>query len=400
MGKAKKVGGRRVAQRGSGPAAPAAAAPAAPQPPQDLDALFAQALAHYEQSDLDSAMPLLQTILGVNGDHLPALELAGAAMMDQGEPEAALACFSRYYAQCQTNEAVVLYLGQLAGAKQAVEYFTLAVRIMEGKLAAGVDAETRVELVNKTVEALCSIAEIYLTDLCFEPDAAETCLSVLHRAIALDASNPNPYLTLTSVQISNSQPADAKATMQRGLDLWVAPFMSYMQALADPDRAHEVENTPPPHLPPYESRLNAARLCLELGMWGRAIDVLGICAQEFDEAVDLWYLFGWAYFLFGEVAGEPGPATAEVAGVKLAVEFPDDEVMEARSSRAEWWTEAIDCLHRAKGIYVQEKHDDPPLLAHVEELLARIAADGVFGDADDEDGAGAAGEGEWEDMEM
>ncbi|KNE68255.1 hypothetical protein AMAG_12929 [Allomyces macrogynus ATCC 38327] len=403
MGKAKRVGGKRVASKSSRSSSSTASAPA-PPPPSDPETALPLATALVERGELAEALQLAQHVLSSYPTHLTTLELVGTLLLDLGKPVEAKSAFDRYVAVDQNNASVLLYLAQLSAAKDAVAWYQRAGQVLEAKLAAaGGDVA---ELKEKISEALCGIAEIYLTDLCFEPEAADTCLTVLHRAIQVDPSNPDPYLTLASVQISNSQPLDAKSTLQSSLAQWLQPFMAYLSMLSDPEKMMELERTnavpDPPRLPTFDARLNAVRLCLELGLYGRAFDVLGVCMQEFDESVEAWYLFGWTYFLVGTASAEAKPTT-EVAGIEVAVELPEDEVMDARSSRDEWWSDAIECLQRAKALYERQNYDDVPLLQHVEELLAEMAAKGVFASADgagEDDDNAEDDDGEWEDMEL
>ncbi|ORZ40080.1 hypothetical protein BCR44DRAFT_35705 [Catenaria anguillulae PL171] len=408
MGKAKKIAGSRRSgskpqSKSSGSAStPSTTTTATAQSTATPDALFSQAQSILaDTQDPDHPLALLNQSLTQDPSHLPSLELAATLLLDQGQAQQAYDLLSRYHALDSSNPSVELYLGQLSGGHAAVASFRHAVTLLESQLATAATQEAADDMRAKAVDALCSIAEIYMTDLCFEPDAPDTCLSVLAQASAIAPANPTPYLVLASVHISRSAPHDAKAALVRGLDLWLPAFLHYLTLLGDPEREHELASAfpdgNPPAIPAFESRLTAVRVCLELGMWGKALDVLGVCVQEFDESVDVWYLFGWTYYLLGEhvQATTAAAPTVEVAGESMPVEMPDAEVMGAREGKKEWWTSAVECLLRAKALYESgETDEDEGVLAHVQELLDKMASEGVFGGEEDEGEAG-----EWEDDE-
>lgn len=94
-----------------------------------------------------------------------------------------------------TGPTKFMYLGQLTGGEDAVAAFTEAIRIMVGHLetlssdgaAAAVeeapDVDERAALVRDISSAFCSVAEIYLTDLCDDEGAEQACLDCLERAL-------------------------------------------------------------------------------------------------------------------------------------------------------------------------------------------------------------------------
>ena len=76
-----------------------------------------------------------------------------------------------------------------------------------------------------------------------------------------------------------------------------------------------------PNIPSYDSRIALVRLLLECQLRGDALDLLEALQKEDDQSVDLWYLYGWTYYMQGEE-----DSTAE--------------------EKADSWNEARDCLER------------------------------------------------------
>ena len=75
-----------------------------------------------------------------------------------------------------------------------------------------------------------------------------------------------------------------------------------------------------------------------------AVEVLETLLEEDDEAVDTWYLIGWASYLLGDKGKD-----------------------NARSY-----------LNKAKKLYKKIKCDDEELLKHIDELLESVGAGKIF----------------------
>ncbi|KAL7753339.1 hypothetical protein RI367_001114 [Sorochytrium milnesiophthora] len=352
-----------------------------PLPKSDLSAddLLVQIHALTEQSDFEQAYRLAQRALELNPNHLPALEAAATLCLELANVSQAIEYLNRYYQLDQSNDAIALYMGQIMEGAESVEWFRRAVALLEAKLSASPPPghDERVEVTRKLADALCSVAEVYMTDLCFEPDAPQVCTDVLQRAISFDPTYPLPHQTLTSVLISLSEPEKARDTLLHSISLWLSSFQDYLSLISDPARHTEAQakrTDSQPYVPPFESRISCVRLCIELGQYRLALEVLGICVQEFDESVEVWYLFGWLYYLLGE-----GESTVEVAGHSLPVDLPDEDSSDVagRSTRADWWADAKECLEQARQQYQAQEYMDEPLREHVEQLLAAIRDSGV-----------------------
>jgi predicted Zn-dependent protease len=178
-----------------------------------------------------------------------------------------------------------MYLGQLSIGTQAVRYFEKGIAIMEKELSLNDDAELRRQISS----ALCSLTEMYMTDLwCVdavvklttgvsdEQDAESRCEAYCNRAIQLDPTNAETLQTLASVRISQSRPDEAIKLLHDAINL-----------------NSEAE---------FGMKITLARMLLELRQWESAHAVLDGLMKMDDACMDVWYLFGWYYHLLGEEA--------------------------------------------------------------------------------------------------
>ncbi|KAF2973029.1 hypothetical protein GQX73_g542 [Xylaria multiplex] len=211
------------------------------------------------------------------------------------------------------------------------------------------------ELRKKLAMTLCSVAEVYMTDLSWEEDAEKRCESLTTEATMVAPDFAETWQTLANVRISQSRFDDAKAALTRSLELW--------KDLLPED----------PSVPDFPSRVGLSRLLMEVEMEQEAIEVLERLVGEDDQSVEVWYLGGWSLYVMGEKQKDN----------KAEEDFKASWI----SSRV-WLNQ---CLH----LYKLQDYEDDRLGEHAKELLAAIGKE--LGEAptdqdDDEDDG-------WEDDE-
>lgn len=166
--------------------------------------------------------------------------------------------------------------------------------------------------------------------------AEQQCEKYVTNALLADDESSEALQTLASMRLSQSRMEDAKTALANSISVWKGQTPGI------------------PGFPTYTSRLSLVRLLLECEMMDDALDVLQQLEAEDDQVVDLWFLFGWTYFLQGERHGET-----------------------QQDKRRESWEDARDCLHRCEILYKQFNWDDESLKEHASDLLANINAAGI-----------------------
>jgi Tfp pilus assembly protein PilF len=90
-------------------------------------------------------------------------------------------------------------LGQVMEGRDAVQCFEQGVVNMQRVLQTLQDAKEQATLRREMSNGFLSIAELWMTDLCFEANAEQSCESAVQRAIAADATNPD------ALQVGNNK---------------------------------------------------------------------------------------------------------------------------------------------------------------------------------------------------
>ncbi|KAI6087858.1 TPR-like protein [Hypoxylon rubiginosum] len=304
-------------------------------------------------------------------DELSALNLLGQINLESGDFEAARGYFLRAVAIDEDgakDEAVgggpekFLCLAQLSdeGGQDSVKWFekgTVALRkqiqtLEEARRRSDEQEILLVELKKKLAMTLCSVAEVYMTDLSWEEDAEQRCETLVTEATMVAPDFAETWQTLANVRISQERIYDAKAALTRSMELW--------------------KDLPPedPAVPDFPSRVGLARLLMEVEMEQEAIEVLERLVGEDDQSVEVWYLGGWGLYVMGE------------------------KQKANNSSEEDWkasWISSRVWLNQCQHLYKLQDYEDDRLGEHAKELLSLIAKE--LGEAP----AGEGDDDEWED---
>ncbi|KAL1599703.1 hypothetical protein SLS60_007506 [Paraconiothyrium brasiliense] len=349
----------------------------AKKPKVSPEALLVQAATLLQTSQPDEALVaarralnLLQPTSEPTVAALPALNLLGEINVELGDPESAREAFLAAIALdtegAHDGAEKFLWLAQLneEGGAESVRWFEKGVEVLkreiselEGKIVMkGEAADALDEKKQKIANALCGIAEVYMTDLSWEADAEARCEAAVTEALLVAPESPEPLQTLASIRISQLRVDDAKAALTRSIALWTD---------LEPDD---------PTIPDYSTRISLSRLLMEAEMEDEAIEVLERLIGENDESVEAWYLGGWCLHLIAEKQ----KASNDMERIAPLL----------RASR--------DWLENCLKLYAAFEYEDERLKAHADELLQAITdvvgpstgeeeEDEGWEDADDDD---------------
>jgi len=340
---------------------------------------------------------------GARNDFLDAIELLGnqqeATDMMQGDDGE---CNISTAQNSESKAGLYLYLGQLSTGTEALTALRIGVSELQrtvsilDRLAASKDDEANgmdidgelnslnlkrfmVETKRQLCAAYCSIGELYLTDLCEEPDAENSCEAALKAAVEIDASAqiesgpfeselgpspPDALQTMANLRLSQSRVAEALDCIMKTYDRMKVgcEAMSGLVGLAtDKEGVQEakarelLELDAASTLPEYGFRLQTAKIMLECTSLvddgnnntkercsESAIQVLGSLLSENDEVIEVWYLLGCAFMS----CSPPNPDSAR-----------------------HYWENAVDMLTKAKE---QMEHSGEDVACELEVIQSQL----------------------------
>jgi tetratricopeptide (TPR) repeat protein len=314
-------------------------------------------------------------------NQLPALNLLGEINVELGEIDAAREYFRRAADIDEDGQIVenqgggaekFMWLAQLSeeGGLDSVRWFEKGAEVLRIQIRSllerdeDLDAEPLLQEKRlKLANALCSIAEVYMTDLSWDDEnAEEQCNKVMDEALAVGPDSPETLQTAASVRISQLKLDEARLYLKRSLELWKD---------LDPEDSK---------VPDFPIRISLSRLLMEAEMEDDAIEVLERLIAEDDSSVEAWYLGGWCLHLLAD-------KQAKQANGKVGAETAESINDLLRRSRR--W------LQQCLNLYQLLGYEDERLQEHALELVRSLNQ--VLGEPDEAEEAAAAEEDDWED---
>lgn len=156
---------------------------------------------------------------------------------------------------------------QLSEGEEALDIFERALKVIQNDPDCDADSKVR-----QLCYIYCSLAELFMTDLCMREDAEMRCEEAVQAALALRPDEYEVLQTQASMRISQNRPEEAAESLARSIEAWTS------LSLDDPD------------YPTFEFRLTCSRLLVELGSFDVALPILESLSQEDDEIIEVWYL--------------------------------------------------------------------------------------------------------------
>ncbi|XP_023820011.1 probable assembly chaperone of rpl4 isoform X1 [Oryzias latipes] len=323
---------------------------------------------YMDSFDFEMAGLFCQRALDVDPNNLQALDMQGHICSELGDTQKAKGVFLRAVELSpDEGHSKYMYLGQIHTGLEAVGYYTKGIQVLLSTLekqetaqagaAAAATVEDKEPPSEKDVSvAYCSIAEIYLTDLCMEEGAADKCRESIEMALKYQHDNPEALQLMASYLFSTERNQEGKEYLLKSVGTWLP---AQKQSTSSSSTEEDVQKD----IPPYESRITTAKLLMECEEYEMAVDVLEGLLEEDDEVVQVWYLSGWVCYLQLEKAKEQ----QETEGREVTEE-----------EREEWKAlqeAARSYLTNAKKLYSKLRCDDKPMLEHTEQLLAELGGD-------------------------
>ena len=168
------------------------------------------------------------------------------------------------------NPHKYLNLAQIVEGTQAEEYTLSAINIM-------LQSSTSDENQKLVCDAYCSLAELYVTDLCDDENAEKMCEDYLLKAMSHDVGSPEPMQGYANLRIIQNRGEEAAKFI----------YEAYIRLCNIEEQNGAV--------PSMEFRIVTGKLLMETNQFNAAAEVLeGVMAED-DENAELWYLVGKCY---------------------------------------------------------------------------------------------------------
>jgi len=316
------------------------------KPHWGVDELLMKAEELVETYQPELAQKFYERGLEVNPNHTGLLDSYAQFLLDKDEFNMAKQLLEKSI-QLSPNENWIKYmnLGQILNGKEALQCYNKGIELMiqyRARLQSGEIPNEESELQDITkeiVSALCSQAELFMTDECYEESAESECEKLINKALEIDPSNAETLQTLANLRLCQQKDDQALQLLNQSYSLW-----------KDAD-----------DLPSMELCHNTAKMFLELEQDKTAAEIWESLLDLDDNIAEIHYHLGLAY-----------------------------RYISTESSK--------ECLSRAKELLLQ--CTDPQLLKQVEDMLNQVQTENYQNDEENEEGEEDEEEGGGDDDNM
>ncbi|KAA8909987.1 hypothetical protein TRICI_004290 [Trichomonascus ciferrii] len=274
------------------------------------------------------------------------LQTLGEAYVEIGEPANAYALFEKAAELDgegkQGGFEKFLWLGQLNGDRIGLGWYEAGLNGLREQYSNATEEDDVAFLKKKISQGLCGMIEIWMTDLCMEPEAESMCDKLITEALMVDDSEAENWSVLGSIRISQQRNDEAKDALNKSFELY---------------NSRQLGNDEVPAL---------IRLCqnmLEMQLLEHTVELTLKTIRLDDNIIEVYYLNGLAHFALFEQFKSQG----------------DQDSMYRNGSKA---SDSFNLILSMMEDDPENKDDD--LAANVDGILASIG-DIPEGYSDDED---------------
>lgn len=367
----------------------------------------------FQSGDLNGACELYQHAAMQQPDNTSILDAFGEVLFELGRDADARQVLERSVSIDPTgNHSKYMILAQISKEQEASTHYQTGTALLQAKLEAAVgEASSSAAIPSHEIRALrrelsnayCSLAELYMTDLCDEDDAEDQCASFATKALQADESNPDAYNAAANLRMCQKNMEEARQLLRRCLGVMEACY-----AAVDGEKQQEedmagvtsatADNAGSAELPPWESRLHFAKCCSEAELYAEAASTLERLLAEDDSEMEPWFLLGEAFVLDGRPAA--GVEVLETADALLCAALVSKGIRVKGAPKVD--ASALDAHAGALAeLRVKTSKELQEMRSRFEELLtyARQQAEEEGDDDEEEDEDEGEGDGDEEEME-
>lgn len=245
---------------------------------------------------------------------VPLLELFGETLLEVNDVEAAYGVLTQAVElDSDATQGVdkFMYLGQIIGGKDGCDYLDIALNKLQEQLTKVIDNKGEddavlvelakvygtheclsIYLIKKLNQSIFAQIEIWMTDLCMEPEAEQKCDELISYSLTLDNQNPEALSLLALIRISQQRNEEAQEALRQSWEL----FQKKKLAL-EVQQTEEGEEASFEYIELVQPLLGLARFAIELGMYDLVPSVCGGIADINDNALDCYYYEALSHIL-------------------------------------------------------------------------------------------------------
>lgn len=183
-------------------------------------------------------------------------------------------------------------IGQVTGGKDGISMLVRGIENISSQAGDSLEQEQ----VDKIVSGLLAMIEIWMTDLCMEPDAELQCEELISKAMEVSESrSPEAWSTLGSIRISQQRFSDANDAFTESWKFFQLKKEAIEKSLEENTGSQKLTHTEYVEL--LQPLLNLTKMCVEMGSYETALHIVGAIKDIDEDNLEGYYLEGFIHYL-------------------------------------------------------------------------------------------------------
>ncbi|CAH2352855.1 assembly chaperone of RPL4 [[Candida] railenensis] len=285
--------------------------------------LVGLASALLQSSQAEKALELLAPHAEAKQNDVSYLQAFGETLLENNQVETAYQVLTHgcdLDPNASKGVEKFLYLGQIIGGQDGINYIDVGLRRFEEQLNIVTSNDESVEadeilvelgkiyttkdaiakyLIKKLNQGIFAEIEIWMTDLCMEPEAESRCDGLITKSLAIDDKNAESWSLLASIRISQQRPEDAKEALAKSWELFNEKKTDLEEAAQQQTTNADADNFDVglEYVELLQPLLTLSKLAIESELYEIAIQAAS-SSQDIDESLlDAYYYEGLANLL-------------------------------------------------------------------------------------------------------
>lgn len=351
-----------------------------------MDSTIERARALLQSGQEQKALELLLPAAQENPENVPLLEILGQTLLEVNDVESAYSVLQKAVAlDPEANSGVdkFLYLGQIIGGQDGCDFLDVALTRLQAQLEKVAnnshDDPVLVELakvypssellaqylIKKLNQGIFAEIEIWMTDLCMEPEAESQCDKLISHSLALDEMNPEAHSLLALIRISQQRNDDAQQALLKSWELFQAKKLDLEKNQAEGGEELSFE-----YIELVQPLLGLARFAIELAMYDIGPAICGSVADINDNCLDSYYYEALSHLLKAKLAyhqQNPSDADYRELDTLAILASSDSDIQTALADAKSALTQGYRVINSADA-----EASDPDVVDQVNQMLQEL----------------------------
>jgi tetratricopeptide (TPR) repeat protein len=346
--------------------------------PDNVPFLLEKGYAALSRVEPEAALSHFEKALAMEPHNTNVMDAIAEVLLQVGEQEQALQLLIQSTTIAPTENPMKWFnLAQLQNGSDAHHCYASGIELLKADLSKLTDDSediASVELLNKQLaKALCSMAELYLTDLCYDDGAEQQCENLINEALTYDPNSLDAQNAQASLRISQSRIYEACDIIEKVFSVIKAQREAVAQITIVDDLQAGIDTS---DVPIPELCIASAKILLECAtarpqLAGCASELIVSLLEDDHDNVELWYLAGIA-----EMGNEADPSTCDLEEASYYFNQAKTMIDEMRDQyKQECDAEGVPVSERA----VPFEEEYCLVQSHLQMIADKEAAEGIEG---------------------